>query len=149
EYLIPADIEAYQEHDDHYLMKFLRKSDNKYAKSIVQNEIPQKIYESFNQSQLNQLENIQKYLEQEGIEYIRSSSKGRLSKYYQGQSVETSFSLKVIRKTATGKARVTNIDEATDLYKKFSTSHAVNRLHCDLASATEIQKIKIWEMIAE
>ena len=115
----------------------------------MQNEIPQKIYESFNQAQLNQLENLQKYLEKEGIEFIRSSSKGRLSKYYQGESIETSFSLKVIRRTATGSTRVSNIDEATDLYRKFSTSHAVNRLHCDVANISEAQKKIINEMIAE
>lgn len=149
EYSIPADIEAYQEHDDHYLMKFLRLSENKYARSIVQNEIPQKIYESFNDKQLHNLEAIQKFLSEQNIEFIRSSSKGRLSKYYQAEGGDNSFSLKVVRRTATGNTRFTNIDEATDLYRKFSTSHAVNRLHCDLSTLSESQLKLVNEMIAE
>jgi len=148
EYRIPADIEAYQEHDDHYLMKFLRHSDNKYARAIVQNEIPPKVYESFNEKQLTNLEAIQKYFDSEGIEYIRSSSRGRLSKYYQGETVDAPFSLKVVRKTSTG-TKFTNIDEATDLYKKFSKSHAVNRLHCELNTLTEAQRKRLNEMANE
>lgn len=149
EYRIPADIEAYQEHDDHYLMKFLRKSDNKYAKAIVQNEIPSKIYESFNEKQLVRLEEIQKYFEKEKIEFIRSSSRGRLSKYYQGEVLEAPFSLKVVRNTSMGAKKFTDIDEATDLYRKFSKSHAVNRLHCDLSSLSAEQRKILNEMAAE
>tara|TARA_R110000868_G_scaffold10025_2_gene49186 strand:+ start:694 stop:1992 length:1299 start_codon:yes stop_codon:yes gene_type:complete len=149
EYRIPADIEAYQEHDDHFLMKTLRKSNNKYAKAIVHNEIPKKIYESFNEPQLARLETLQAYLESEKIEYIRCSSKGRLSKYYQGEGVDDAFSLKVVRKTGNGASKFTNIDAATDLYKKFSTSHAVNRLHCVLSDVSETQLKRINELTAE
>lgn len=149
EYRIPADIEAYQEHDDHFLMKTLRRSDNKYAKAIVHNEIPAKIYESFNEKQLHRLEEIQNYLEKEGIEFIRSSSRGRLSKYYQGEGLDAPFSLKVIRRPGNGQIQVTNIDNATDLYRKFSKSHAVNRLHCDWKDLTEQQRKKLSELTSE
>lgn len=149
EYRIPADIEEYQEHDDHYLMKFLRKSSNKYAKSIVLNEIPKKVYESFNQPQLNTLEQIQSYLEEQKIEFIRCSSKGRLSKYYQNELIDKSFSLRVVRKTFSGETTFTNIDAATDLYKKFSTSHAVNRLHFDLRDLSKAQMTHVQELIKE
>ncbi|PIR28410.1 MAG: hydrolase [Bdellovibrionales bacterium CG11_big_fil_rev_8_21_14_0_20_38_13] len=149
EYRIPADIEEYQEHDDHYLMKFLRKSSNKYAKSIVLNEIPKKVYESFNQPQLNTLEQIQTYLEQQKIEFIRCSSKGRLSKYYQNELIDKSFSLRVVRKTIYGDTTFTSIDTATDLYKKFSTSHAVNRLHFNLKDLTKDQLSHVQGLIKE
>ncbi len=147
EYCIPADIEEYQEHDDHYLMKFLRKSSNKYAKSIVLNEIPKKVFESFNQPQLESLESIQKYLDDKKVEYIRCSSKGRLSKYYQNENMDQSFSLKVVRKTITGVTSYSNIDTATDLYKKFSTSHAVNRLHFNMVDLKPNELKHIEELI--
>ena len=146
EYTIPADIEAYQERDDHHLMKFLRLSKNKYAHSIVQNKIPEKIYESFNQEQLVQLEKIQNYFDLEGIEYIRSSSLGRLSKYYQEDFSNNTFSLKVVRKTQANKTLYTNINEATDLYRKFKKNHTVNRLHCDLESLNKRQRQCLNEM---
>ena len=70
EYRIPADIEKYIEHDDHFLMKVLRKSKNKYAADIVRNKIPEKIYESFNLNQLDKLGDIQDFLNKNEIEYI-------------------------------------------------------------------------------
>ncbi len=135
EYSIPADIEQYIEHDDHYLMKIMRKSDNQYAQAIIQNKIPHKIFESFNCQQLEKLESVQGFLDQNQIEYIRCSSLGRLSKYYHSGFDDERFKIKVVRKTiTTNKKTYSNIDESTDLFKKFSKSHAVNRLHCDLGS---------------
>ena len=46
EYAIPADIEAYQEHDDAYLNRVLKSSSNIWAKRIVKNNIPKKILET-------------------------------------------------------------------------------------------------------
>ncbi len=133
EYAIPSDIEKYVEHDDHYLMKILRNSKNPHAMAIVKNHIPAKIYESFNDSQLATLEKIQLYLAKENIDFIRCSSTGRLSKYYSEAQLQKQFKMKVVRKTAGQKAKTYfNIEDATDLFQKFSKSHAVNRLHCNI-----------------
>lgn len=132
EYKIPADIEAYVEHDDYLLMKVLNNSQNKYAKDLVQNKIPKKIYESFNESQLGTLNSVQGFLESENIEYIRCSSLGRLSKYYTADSPSDKFTMKVSRQLFKSKEKqYFNINDSTDLFQKFSNSHAVNRLHCD------------------
>src|SRR3989339_298635 len=142
EYKIPADIEQYIEHDDHFLMKVLRKSNNKYAQAIVANNIPQKIYESFSEKQLAQLEIIQKYLEQQGVEYIRCSTSGRLSKY-QGETENShKYSIHVARDLyGNDKSLFIEINQATDLFNKFSKAHAVNRLHCDYnALSNEIKR---------
>jgi hypothetical protein len=63
-------------------MKIMRKSQNRYAQAVVKNQIPPKIFESFNSQQEQQLSKIQQFLESQDIEYIRGSSLGRLSKYY-------------------------------------------------------------------
>ncbi|WP_127716617.1 HD domain-containing protein [Halobacteriovorax sp. HLS] len=147
EYTIPADIEEYIEHDDHHLMKIMRKSNNPYAQSIVKNKIPQKIFESFNNSQVKQLEIVQNYLENEGIEYIRCSSKGRLSKYYSAEDGHNKYSMKVVRKTFGNEGKeYFNINKATDLFTKFSNAHSINRLHCDTSLLTESQMTKIHEL---
>jgi len=134
EYTIPADIEHYVEHDDHHLMKILKNSDNRYAKSIVQNNIPSKIFESFNKTQLKQLEIVQSYLDSNNIEYIRGSSASRLSKYYSPDDARKNlFTIKVIRKNPQGTLHsYTNIENVTKVFEKFSQSHSINRLHCDL-----------------
>jgi HD superfamily phosphohydrolase len=148
EYVIPANIEEYIEHDDQYLMKVLKRSKNKYAEAIIKNQVPQKIFESFNDSQEKTLEEIQSYLESENIEFIRSSSSGRLSKYYVDETSISKFPMKVVRKLFNSTESVTfNINEATDLFTKFSKSHAVNRLHCEYEMLSALQKKRIGELI--
>lgn len=134
EYRIPADIEDYIEHDDHFLMKVLRKSKNKYAADIVKNKIPEKIYESFNLNQLDKLGDIQDFLNKNEIEYIRCSSRGRLSKYYESDTDEVKgFPMKVVRKLFNTSSQSTlQINQATELFERFSKSHEIDRLHCNI-----------------
>lgn len=148
EYVIPANIEEYIEHDDQYLMKILKRSKNKYAEAIIKNQVPQKIFESFNDEQEKTLNDIQAYLESEKIEFIRSSSLGRLSKYYVDESSTGKYPMKVVRKLFNNdEKKIFNINEATDLFTKFSKSHAVNRLHCEFELLTENQKKNITNLI--
>ena len=148
EYKIPADIEKYIEHDDHYLMKIMRMSKNPYAQAIVKNKIPKKVFESFNEDQHKKLEQIQKYFEAEKIEYIKGSSRGRLSKYYLEEDSKEKFPMKVVRKLFDSPNPVfTDITDATDLFSKFSKSHEVNRLHCDLESLNEGQRKHLLSLI--
>lgn len=150
EYTIPSDIEEYLKHDDHFLMKIMRKSSNKYANAVVKNKIPEKIYESFNEEQLMDLEKIQTYLKSNNIEYIRCSSSGRLSKYYTDNSPSEKYLMKVYRKTHNSDKKILfEINEATDLFQKFSKSHAVNRIHCDFNRLSNKNKQEIENMIAE
>lgn len=148
EYTIPSSIEEYIDHDDQYLMKILKNSDNKYAEAIIKNNVPQKIFESFNEKQEQKLSAIELFLTNENIEFIRSSSSGRLSKYYSDQSSTTKYPMKVVRKLFGSNQKITfDINEATDLFTKFSKSHAVNRLHCDFNSLSSPQQKKILELI--
>ena len=150
EYVIPASIEDYIEHDDQHLMKILRRSKNKYAEAVVKNQVPQKIFESFNEKQEIQLSTIQAYLAQESIEFIRSSSSGRLSKYYVDETSTSKYPMKVVRKLFGRNEKIIfDINEATDLFTKFAKSHAVNRLHCDYESLTPAQQKTILELIRE
>jgi HD superfamily phosphohydrolase len=148
EYTIPADIEEYIEHDDHLLMKVLRNSKNRYAQDVVNNVIPKKIYESFNKAQMVNLEKIQQFLQSEEIEYIRCSSSGRLSKYYSAQEALTNHKLYVVRSLFPNKEKLYfPIDKATDLFKKFSESHAINRIHCDFDQLEARQQKEILKII--
>ena len=132
-------------------MKVLRKSKNKYAEAVVKNQVPQKIFESFNEGQEKQLNLILNYLAQENIEFIKSSSSGRLSKYYVDETSTSKFPMKVVRtlfgSTKENEKITFDIGEATDLFTKFSKSHAVNRLHCDYEQLSPSQQKRILELI--
>lgn len=149
EYTIPGDIEKYLDHDDHYLMKILRKSQNSYAKNLVHNKIPPKIYESFNKTQLQKLESIQSFLKEEQVDYIKCSSSSRLSKYYRSAPANQRLtSIQVVRKTyKNSNISYSNIEDATDLFQKFSKSHAITRLHCEIESLNKNQKNQLSKLL--
>lgn len=148
EYTIPANIEEYLDHDDHFLMKVLKKSKNEYAQNLIQNKIPQKIFESFNPSQLVILEKIESYLKKNNIDFIKCSSPSRLSKYYPLDGSENYYSLKVVRKVLNAKEAIySDINKATDLFQKFSISHAVDRLHCNINDLEKSQQSDILKLI--
>jgi HD superfamily phosphohydrolase len=136
EYRIPADIEAYLEHDDPFLYKVLRRSKNPWARRVVTNSIPKKILETFGTVHLEQMHRLEKYLLSEKLDYIKCSSTGRLSKYYSSTSPQQRYPMKVVRESSLSPTHRTikNIHEATDLFQKYSESHAVNRIHCDFES---------------
>jgi uncharacterized protein len=149
EYSIPADIEAYLDHDDPYLYKVLKKSDNVWAKRIVMNSIPKKILETFGTTHLKQMHELEDFLKQAGIDYIKCSSTGRLSKYYSANSPQQKYPMKVMRESTLSINHRTfkNIHEATDLFQKYSESHAVNRIHCDFEELSTDAQAKILRII--
>ncbi|MFP5385828.1 MAG: HD domain-containing protein [Bacteriovoracia bacterium] len=149
EYSIPADIESYLEHDDSFLYRILKKSDNVWARRIVMNNIPKKILETFGTIHLNQMHELEDFLKSENIDYIKCSSTGRLSKYYSANSPQDIYPMKVMRESSLSKDHRTikNIQEATDLFAKYSQSHAVNRIHCDFDELSKPQQNRILGII--
>jgi hypothetical protein len=133
EYSIPGKISEYIEHDDHFLSKHLRMSKNKWAQMIVQNKIPAKVFECFGDNDREILEELELYLNANSIEYIKCSSRGRLSKYYTADKTSSAFPILVDRnKRNSDPKRFIDIHQATELFEKYSGSHSVVRIHCDL-----------------
>jgi uncharacterized protein len=150
EYSIPASIEEYLKHDDHFLMKALRSSQDEWAIKIVKNSIPPKIFETFGLGQLDQLKTLEQYLTNQNIDFIKCSSSGRLSKYYSDQHDNSNkYPLKVIRESniLSGQLSIRNINEATNLFEKFSHSHTVNRIHCEFDTLHSEQRSEIKKII--
>jgi hypothetical protein len=57
--------------------------------------------------------------------------------------------MKVMRESALSKdyKTIKNIQEATDLFQKYSDSHAVNRIHCDFEDLNQGHQKSILEII--
>ena len=148
EYKIPAAIDDYLEHDDPHLWKVLRRSQNLWAQRVVRNNIPRKILETFGSEGLDTMKNLETYFQGQGIDYIKCSSKGRLSKYYTGTAPDNSFPMKVVRETPlTGIHRSVNVNQATDLFEKYAHSHAVNRLHCDFETISSAHQKAVRDIL--
>ncbi len=148
EYRIPADLTEYVHHDDHFLMKALRNSTNPFAKRIISNNIPQKVFESFNIEQQIKLDNMVKYCDEESIDYIHCSSSSRLSKYYGNEDLEVQYPLKVIRSGfGLNENQYSDIEKTTKLFQKFSKSHSISRLHLDVETLSSAQKTQLFSLI--
>lgn len=150
EYSIPSDIEKYLEHDDHFLLKVLRNSENIWGKRIIRNNIPSKIFETFGPSQDKTIVSLEEYLKGNNIDFIKCSSKGRISKYYEEGSIDSNlFPMKVVRHSSISKkiTHIQNINEATDLFEKFSKTHRVTRIHCDFHLLEDKHKKNIEKII--
>lgn len=130
-YHFPTNIEDYINHDDHYLTNILRQSKNPWAKKIVKNDIPEKIFETFANSDEEKFKKIVEILQVKKIEYIICESKGRLSKYYAETSIP-SYPLMMKKQYPNKDKEYLPVSEATQLYKRYSDAHAVKRLHADL-----------------
>jgi hypothetical protein len=57
--------------------------------------------------------------------------------------------MKVMRESALSREHRTikNIQDATDLFQKYSESHAVNRIHCDFEELASPHQKKVLEII--
>ena len=150
EYKIPADIEKYQEHDDQFLMKVLKNSDNQWAKKIVANEIPRKIFETFGEEQEPKLNEIIKYCESDNIDYILCSSLGRISKYYTtDDSPNVEYPMQMVRNFYGQAApEFFPIDQATVIFQKFSHAHSVKRMHIDMESLPQEKREKVLKLVS-
>ncbi len=148
EYRIPAGIDDYLEHDDPHLWKVLRRSPNVWAQRVVRNDIPKKILETFGPEGLDRMGKVERYFQSQNVDYIKCSSKGRLSKYYGANEPANSFPMKVVRETPLIKqSRHVNVNEATDLFEKYANSHAVSRLHCDWDTLPAVHQDAVRELL--
>jgi len=132
EYFFPKNIEEYITHDDHYLMKLLRRSNNKWAKMVVANKIPLKVFEIFGSHNIKKFEEIKEYLESNSIEKIICESRGRLSKYYQASNKiaeKKTLPLYIIKQYADKNGPYLDLTKATDVFDKYSKAHEVKRIH--------------------
>lgn len=147
EYQIPSDIEAYIQHDDFMLMDILKKSPNPYAQRIIRNQIPPKVFESVGNQDLFIFNHLENYLKEQKIEYILCSSKSRLSKYYTQDEQRQKYAIKVLKQYPHGKKTYTNIEEATDLFQKYSDAYMVTRLYCSLEEMNVQQQKELFALM--
>jgi len=141
EYTIPSDINEYLKHDDHLLLKTLRNSSNIWAKRIVQNDIPHKIFEAFGEKNQAKVQSILAFLKEESADFILCESTGRLTKY---KHETNPFPIKVIEEYSD---KSLDIHKATNLFQRYSQSHAVTRIHLDQDQLQASAKAKLRDII--
>ncbi len=155
EYSIPPSLDQYINHDDHFLTKVLRDSKNKWAKNIVSNKIPPKIFETYGHEHedQNKMEQLKTILTDAEVDFIYSESVGRLSKYHNIESAQQSlvgsnfFPIKIKKSyPRAGDAGHLNLNDSTQVYDRFKDTHSITRLHAFMDSHSSLSK-KIQQII--
>lgn len=139
DFFLPSDIEEYVKYDDYKIHTHLAQSRNPYAQMISQRKPFRMLFESHDQKS-KEVEDLEKLLEKNGIDVVRASSKGRLSKYYSGDT-NHAYSIYVIDQDYSLKPVVRKIEETTEIFKKYEGARKIERLYVSLEDHTRAQKL--------
>ena len=127
DFQIPSKIEDYIHYDDYKLHTQMSTSQNTYAKLISDRRPYRRVFESHDKKSelLSQYELL---LKESGIDVIRASSTGRLSKYYSGSSAHNE-AIYVIEKDHRSKPVVSKIEDASEIFEKYQVARKIERLY--------------------
>ena len=75
---------------------------------------------------------VERFFLSENIDYIKTTSEGRLSKYYQQNALRNKKAppLQVVYGQEGKTPRCISINEATDLFQRYKHTHRVGRIYC-------------------
>jgi HD superfamily phosphohydrolase len=128
EYFFPNSIEEYAKHDDHFLIKTFRHSQNTWANQILHNQIPEKLVEIFGTRQSQQFDAVLQLLKEHNLDHIVCESQGRLSKYYANED-QPAYPLKIKSQQQNYSCEYIDLQQATNMFHLYSQEHSVRRIH--------------------
>ncbi|MEE2961354.1 MAG: HD domain-containing protein [Myxococcota bacterium] len=126
-YLLPVDINEYLNTDDVFMWNQLRKSENEWAKRVVERRSYRLLFEQHNYGHEATTEVLEKQLSLGKVDFMKSSSQGVLSKYFKHGAI-TQPPLVVLEPEL---GRISRIEDYTPLYKRFEEVVGLTRLYCD------------------
>lgn len=127
DFALPAKLDKYVHYHDYFIHTHMEKSPNKWAQMIVRQKPFRRLIETTSSKFAEKLELVQNKLDEHKIEYIRSSSTGRLSKYYgagHGKS-EKIYLVDNVNKFS----KPTLIEEGTEIFERYEKARKIERLY--------------------
>ncbi len=141
DFAIPADLNQYMFYDDYKLHSHMAKSKNPLAQMISQRK-PFKLFYESHDEQSNEGVQIYTALTNEGIDFIHTSSTGRLSKYYSG-NVHRGPKLFVLEENHISPRKVRPIEETTQIFDQYEDTRKIERLYVNPRDYARAQKIPL------
>jgi len=139
DFFLPADINEYLRFDDHLIHSRMAESRNHWAQLISKRKPYRMLTESTSPKSNDLLDDVENRLKTVGIDFIRSSSTGRLSKYYGTDNVHTEKIYLVDRMHKREKPAL--IEEGTEIFERYQNARRIDRLyvnHADYKRAGEL-----------
>jgi HD superfamily phosphohydrolase len=131
DYRIPSDMESYLDIDDAQLIVRLRAAKDPWAQAVVRRTPWRRVLELHGDSAQVDTDWATRLLEREGIETIRASSVGRLSRYTQhGQKRRQAAPIYVLEQSLSPGGRdATPLHEATAIFERYREARRIARLY--------------------
>ncbi|MBX7230511.1 MAG: HD domain-containing protein [Bdellovibrionales bacterium] len=128
EFFLPADIEAYVRCTDYALYEHLRSVSNEWAKRLVERRPFHRLFELHFTEPTNRTHLLKKYLEQNGISVIHSSSQARLSKYHSNPTLDQAPTIFLVDEYDPQSVAVP-LQQGTQIFAKYQEIRCIDRLY--------------------
>lgn len=125
EYRLPASAESYVQADDLDLLSALRKSENPWAKRVVERRGYYLLVEANPFEKEVDLSPLTQALQTEGIDHFIAESHGVLSKYFQSSKAQASIWVR------TSKGEVQPVEEYTPVFQRYREAARLVRVYVD------------------
>lgn len=137
DFSLPGDIDEYRQYDDYKLYSHMSRSRNSWAKLIANRQPFRMLLQTHADSRV--VRDLEQRLINDGIEIIKASSKGRLSKYYTGESEHEPIF--VVDADYAISKKITKIEESTDIFEKYRNPHTIERIYVNRNDYQKAQQI--------
>jgi HD superfamily phosphohydrolase len=131
-FFLPSNIEEYIQYDDYKLHTHLAESHIDLAK-MISNRKPYRLLFETHEESSDLVYVVSERLAKAGMDYISTSSTGRLSKYYSestaGGPRNKGHDLFVIEETHVRPRQISKIEDATEIFKKYERARKIERLY--------------------
>jgi uncharacterized protein len=138
DFRIPAELNEYVKYDDYKLHTQMGVSSNEWARMIAEREPFRMVFETHDTQ--SEIDNLEKMFKKEGMEVIRASSTGRLSKYYT-EDLSDGEPIYVLDRSGSRGTRVTKIEDTTEVFEKYQKARKIERLYVSRANYLKAQKL--------
>ena len=125
---LPSDINEYTKYTDYKLYEHLAQSTNPWAQRIAQRRPYRMLIELHNTEESSRPPQIEKALQNEGIDVIWASSKNRLSKYHSGTPEDRALQIYVVDQYDRWD-KPAPIDQTTKIFKRYEGTRIIDRLY--------------------
>jgi HD superfamily phosphohydrolase len=131
EWQLPADLDRYLYEDDVSLDYRLRQSDDTWARRIVERREYRRVVERHGSTHNTDLQREMDRLDHEGIDYIHSSSTGRLSRYALGRRRRNTATDIFVKERLPGQraTRIRGLRDAATVFQRYADEHNISRLY--------------------
>jgi HD superfamily phosphohydrolase len=128
EFFLPSNIEDYIGYTDYALFQHLAQVDNPWARRVAERRPFKMLFEFHSTEENSRTEDMEIFLNGEGIETVFASSTARLSKYHSPSEIERETQIYVVDQYDRH-SKPYPIEESTEIFQKYGEIRRIERIY--------------------